>query len=262
VNRLRALPTDLIDDPTKPLRSYTDQTLMEELKRSIAAVGIIEPLVVFEKGNRFEVIAGHRRLMAAQQIAMREVPCVVYKSQPEALEAIQLHENVHREDLNPADEAMFFAHLLEKFGGDTDDLARHVKQSREYVESRLNLLRGDPLILEALGKSEISLAVALELNKFQQEWYRRDCLHHAIDGGASARLVRAWRSKETAPAAAADTSTASSNTTADTPAAPPVTVFQCLYCGSSEEVYQMELEYIHRPCKRILLGQLGRELKS
>src|SRR6266850_229781 len=225
VNRLRALPTDLIDDPEKPIRSYTDQTLMEELKRSIAQVGIIEPIVVFEKGTRFEVIAGHRRLMAAQQIAMREVPCVVYKSQPEALEAIKLHENIHREDLNPADEAMFFLRILHLVGEDTDELAKQVKQSREYVEGRLNLLAGDPAILEALAKSEISFAVAQELNRFQQEWYRRDCLHHAIEGGASARLVRAWRSKETAPAAAADASSASSNTTEAQPAAPPLTVF-------------------------------------
>jgi ParB family chromosome partitioning protein len=259
VNRLKLVATDLIDDPHKPIRSFTDEKSMADLKASIAEVGIIEPLVVFEKpiapgstGFRYEVIAGHRRLMAAQQIAMREVPCVVYKTEPEALQAIQLHENIHREDLNPADEARWFLQLLPLCGDDTDSLAAKVHASRAYVEGRLNLLRGDPIVLEALGASKISYAVADELNKFQQDWYRRDCLNHAIEGGASARLVRMWRSKETAPAAApAESAPDSSQVSATTPAL-PATVFECLYCGLQEHVYDMELVYIHRPCKTIL----------
>lgn len=258
MNRLRNLPVDLIDDPARPIRSYTDEGKLNELKTSMGAVGLIEPIVVFQKGERFEVIAGHRRLMAAQQLGWREIPSVCYKSAPEAIEAIKLHENVNREDLNPADEAQFFAELLPLCGDDTDKLAEKVRATRQYVEGRLMLLQGDPAVMEALAQEKISFAVAEELNKFQQEWYRRDCLYHAVEGGASARLVRMWRSKETTPAAApvGETTNGTDRNPVTTP--PPASVFQCEYCQGTDEVFEMELVYIHRPCRRILQRALGK----
>lgn len=258
MNRLRNLPTDLVDDPARPIRSYTDEGKLNELKDSMAKVGLIEPIVVFEKQGRFEVIAGHRRLMAAQQLGWREIPGVCYKSAPEAIEAIKLHENVNREDLNPADEARFFRELLPLCGDDTDTLAEKVRATRQYVEGRLLLLQGDPAVLDALTQGSISVAVAEELNRFQQEWYRRDCLNHAIEGGASARLVRSWRAKETAPAVTPIGEKTDGQEGTSDARTPPASVFQCEYCQGTDEVYEMELVYIHRPCRRILQRALGK----
>lgn len=191
--RLIAL-TELVE-PEHAARTTMDDGKLDSLVGSIREVGILEPLLVMPGADQaFEVVAGHRRLKAARIAGLGEVPCIIVDD-PESADAIKIHENVEREELSPADEAIFYAELFERHGEDTDVVAARVKRSRDHVEGRLLLIRGDKHVFDALAKGKISLGVAAELNKMELE---KDChfhLDYCVRTGASVAIARQWRSE-------------------------------------------------------------------
>ena len=122
-------------NPWQP-RSISDPVKMDELVRSIQAMGVLEPLLLRAVGESYELIAGDRRLRAAQRIGMKEVPAIIVElGDKESLE-VALVENIQREDLNPVDEARAYNVLAEEFGTDT---RRDRDSSWEGPEYRLEL---------------------------------------------------------------------------------------------------------------------------
>lgn len=247
---LRDLAFDLVDPPPAPIRARMDTLELAELARSIAVVGIIEPLIVVPRGGRYEVVAGHRRYLAAAAAGLVKLPCVVFDERHTALDAVQLHENLYREDLNPVEEARRFETLLVTCGDDVDALAALVRQSRDYVETRLLLLSGDGEVRDALATRSISLAVARELNKVRDDAYRKMFLDSAVQGGATAKVVLGWRVRANAGMAAEEARAAgdsprelASSTTPD-----PETIFRCFHCEGSENPHDLQLFYVHSAC--------------
>jgi ParB family transcriptional regulator, chromosome partitioning protein len=139
---LSLVALDLIDEPAEAVRATFDEVQLAELATSIADMGLIQPIIVKRAGERFEVIAGHRRLVACRIAGLSPVPCLVREPGAVDPNAVKVAENYYREPVNPAEEAAFLQHLLEtKCGGDTDNLAALIKHSRSYVEDRLMLNR-------------------------------------------------------------------------------------------------------------------------
>ena len=249
----------LLDEPANAQRDTMDEVALAELAESISKVGVIEPLVVERAGDRYRVIAGHRRLIACQIVKLSPVPCIVRAPGAVDPAAVTIAENYYREDVNPAEEAAFLDKLLqEKCGQDVDVLAALIRQRREYVEDRLLLLRGAAEVLDALRSRHISLAVARELNRVTDQGDRLHFLDAAIRGGASAAVVRTWRQgaetlASTAPAPSNGTSEAA-------PAIATVEPFKpiCMFCSDSDDQHLMESVLIHRHCKKILARILDR----
>jgi ParB/RepB/Spo0J family partition protein len=166
---------------------------MNSLVVSIRAVGVLEPLLVRPTGDGvFEVVAGHRRLKAARIAGLANLPCIDLGND-ELAAAAKIHENLEREDLSPADEAIFYAELYEGHGEDVDAVAALVRMSRTRVESRLNLIRGDKRVFEQLAGGKISIGVAEELNKFAREDDRLFHLDYCTRTGATVATARQWR---------------------------------------------------------------------
>lgn len=261
--QLRDVSMALIDDPRAPARSAMDESKLQELADSIRQVGVIEPIVVARRGARFEVVAGHRRRIAAQIAALSSVPCVIHDDFKTAEEAVTLHENIYREDLNPVDEAKFFQRLLARVDGDSDRLADLVKQRREHVESRLQLLTGDPDVLAALGRGGITLGVAAELNLYEHPPTRRAHLQLAEKGGSTTAIVRSWRKQANEfhqlQLTRADAPEVTENVAAALPTVEPI---KCYFCDGSEDVHTMQQIFIHGPCKRMLRNALARGIED
>lgn len=261
-NQLRRLPLDLLDEPPAPVRAAMNDVALAALARSVSQVGVINPLAVVERNGRYQVIAGHRRQLAAKAVGLERVPAIIFPTKQVALEAIQLHENIHREDLNPVDEARFFAQLYERCGQDVDAVADLVKERREYIDDRLSLLAGDAAVLEALEHGDISAAVARELNREEDSGYRKMFLVSAVSGGASARLVREWRGRHAVSpsGATAPDPPAAAGSAAPAPGEPD-TIFKCWFCGSTEAKHTLKLLYLHEGCdhvaRELVRGQLG-----
>jgi ParB family transcriptional regulator, chromosome partitioning protein len=261
--QLKELSLDVIDDPAAPARSASGFGDLEDLKDSIAQVGVIEPLVVARRNGRYEVVAGHRRLIASKMAGLVTVPCVIHDDFKAAEEAVMLHENIHRADLNPVDEARFFTRLLDRVDGDTERLAELVRERRDYVEQRLALLSGDPDVCQALERGELSLGVAAELNLYEHQPTRYAHLQLAVQGGSSVSLVRAWRKEANRFHQLQQTREEPVTPAAPTPdPAPMESPFVCYFCGSREHVEAMEQMYIHKPCKGLLRNALGDRFKE
>ena len=110
----KLISTDLIDDPEQPMRSELTPASVEDLVMSIKQVGLIEPLIVKLVNDRYEVIAGHRRLYACKLGRIPEVPCHIRHANDEQKEMLKIHENLYREAIKPADEAKHFDYLIQK----------------------------------------------------------------------------------------------------------------------------------------------------
>lgn len=193
MSKFRLLPTSALLEPEHAARTTMDDDRMNSLVVSLRAVGVLEPLLVRPAADGlFEVVAGHRRLKAARIAGLAELPCIDLQTD-ELAAAAKIHENLEREDLSPADEAIFYAELYEAHGDDVDQVAALVRMSRARVESRLNLIRGDKHVFDALAKGSISIGVADELNKFAREDDRLFHLDYCTRTGATVATARQWR---------------------------------------------------------------------
>lgn len=129
----------LTPHPHQPRRRF-DEAALEELANSIAAQGIIQPIVVRPHGRGYQIVAGERRWRAAQRAGLTEVPVVVREFTDAETLQIALVENIQRQDLNAIEEAQAYRRLLDEFGHTQEALARVVHKSRSHVANLLRLL--------------------------------------------------------------------------------------------------------------------------
>lgn len=137
---VRMLPvSSLAPHPEQPRRHF-DEDALDELAKSIAARGLIQPIVVRPHGKEYQIVAGERRWRAAQRARLHEVPVIVRDlDEAETLE-IAIVENIQREDLNAIEEAEAYAKLIGQFGHTQEALARIVHKSRSHITNLLRLL--------------------------------------------------------------------------------------------------------------------------
>jgi len=189
----RLISIELIRDPQAPARETMDEQKFLDLCQSIADVGLIEPLVVKDCNEYFEVIAGHRRTMACRAAGLQKVPCMIRRDSTVSDLAIMIHENAVREDMNPVEEGRFYQRALnEECGGDVDRLCSMLKRGRDYVEGRILLLAGYPNVLKALEEGHISIGVSRLLNKINDPNRLLITLDMSMQSGANARQVAEW----------------------------------------------------------------------
>jgi ParB family transcriptional regulator, chromosome partitioning protein len=133
----RMIPIDQIDpNPNQPRRVMGD---LSELMASIAEKGIIEPIIVRQRGNRFQIIAGERRYQAAIQVGLREIPIVIREVDDNEIIEIALVENLQRKDLTAFEEAEALNALSERCRYTHEDMARRLGKSRTAITESLSL---------------------------------------------------------------------------------------------------------------------------
>jgi ParB family chromosome partitioning protein len=138
-----SIPIKAIRANLKPTRSESDPALLEELVASIKATGLIQPLIVRPVPgfpHQFEVVAGERRLKAAQLAGLTDIPAIIRDFNDHEALAISLIENIQREELSPADEARALLRLIEEFGLTHEQVAQAIGRSRAAVSNLLRLL--------------------------------------------------------------------------------------------------------------------------
>lgn len=252
--RSEDVPLNRLLEPKLASRDTMDEAKMHELIESIRAMGILQPLVVEEEAGYFRIHAGHRRFTAASALELPTVPCRIYQAGTIPRLAAQAHENAIREDLNPAEEALWFQQLYEtECDQDTNILAEAVKRPRAFVEQRLLLVSGDAEVFEALKLGQIGVTAAEELNKFRDRGTRRMFLITAIQGGAKASQIKQWRQQyEAALAQVGDIPPGAAVEGAE--GQPRFeNEMRCLVCGKTTEAYSFIVVWIHGPCKSLVI---------
>lgn len=161
---LRTLPVGQLQPGKYQPRSYMNEEALQTLADSIAAQGIMQPILVREIApEKFEIIAGERRWRASQKAGLTEVPVLVRKIADEAALAMALIENIQRENLNPLEEAMGIKRLIDEFEMTHEKAAQAVGRSRVAVSNLLRLLTLTPMVQDMLLDNQIDMGHARAL---------------------------------------------------------------------------------------------------
>lgn len=140
----------LIEPNTGQPRKAFDQESIQELSDSIKKYGVLQPLLVQKKGDRYEIIAGERRWRAAKEAGLKEIPVVIREYTKQQSMEIALIENVQREDLNPIEEAMAYQQLMQEFELTQEEIAERVSKNRVTITNSMRLLKLDKRVQEML----------------------------------------------------------------------------------------------------------------
>jgi ParB family chromosome partitioning protein len=189
-------------NPFQPRKTFADEQL-QELVDSIREKGILQPLVVRRKGDRFELIAGERRWRAAQRADMKEVPILVKDvSESEMLE-LSLIENIQREDLNPIEEAEAYKGLMDQFHLTQEEISRRVGKDRTTIANTIRLLKLPPEAKQSLSEGKISMGHARAFLSLEGAERQKSLLKRILLGGLSVRqtenLVKRLRTRPFSP---------------------------------------------------------------
>ena len=187
------IPLDTIDVPVELLRKRYDPIIIQELSESIREIGVIEPIIVKEKGQRYELIAGLRRTEASRMAKKTHIPAIIVADDEELNTMMTLHENLFNESINIVDEALYFQYLITKRGKDQRSIATMIGKSEGYVSQRLTMLAWDPDLRVSVEDGTIPFSVAREIASTATKEMRQYFLQHAITGGATVRAVQRWK---------------------------------------------------------------------
>jgi ParB family chromosome partitioning protein len=170
-----SIPIRAVRAALQPTRGEPRPELLEELVASIKATGLIQPLIVRPVPgfpHQFEVVAGERRLKAAQLAGLAEVPAIIREFNDQEALAVSLIENIQREELSPADEARALKRLIEEFALTHEQVAQAIGRSRAAVTNLLRLLDLPAEVTTMIESREISMGHARALLSLEDDTER------------------------------------------------------------------------------------------
>ena len=185
-----AVDTDRLTPNELQPRGHMEPAALEELSRSIASNGIIQPIVVRKVGDRFHIIAGERRWRAAKLAGLRQVPIVLRDVAPGAeksLLEVALIENIQREDLNPIEEALAYRRLADQFEMTQEAIATAVGKDRVTVANTVRLLKLPEDIRAEVASGALSMGHARALLALPDEAEQRRLARDVVARGLSVR---------------------------------------------------------------------------
>lgn len=158
---------------TQPRKDFNDLKL-RELENSIRENGVIQPIVVQKKGSGFEIICGERRWRASRKAGLKKIPAIIREASDTQSLQMALIENIHRQDLNPIEEAEAYKRLAHEFGLTQEVIAQRVGKNRATVANYLRLLKlskgfQEDLITGRLSMGHARAMLALETEKEMEE---------------------------------------------------------------------------------------------
>lgn len=176
-------------------RKTFDREALETLADSIAAYGVLQPIIVRKNPvteDTYEIIAGERRWRAAKMAGLTEIPAVVFDGDELKAAQVALIENIQREDLNPVEEALGYGALIEKFGLTQDQVSKQVGKSRSAVTNALRLLDLPDEALEMLRDGTISAGHARALLGLDTDDMIIEAAHRIVERSMSVREIEAY----------------------------------------------------------------------
>lgn len=194
------LPLEGIEvNPFQPRVDF-DQQKLTELADSIRIHGVIQPITVRKiSGNKYQLIAGERRLKASHMAGIKEIPAFVRIANDQEMLEMALIENTHREDLNSIEVAINYKRLIDECDLKQEELAERVGKDRTTVTNYLRLLKLPPDIQVAIKNKSISMALARALITIENPLVQLHIFKEAIKNGLSVRQVEQMVRENAAP---------------------------------------------------------------
>lgn len=200
-------------------RDHFDEEALNALASSVAEIGVLQPILVRETGDGYEVIAGERRLRAAQKAGLTTIPALVRKAEGSSTLEAALVENLHREDLNALEEAAAYRQLMTEFGLTQDQIASRVGRSRSAIANTIRLLQLPVAIQRLIVEGLLSAGHGRALLTVDNEDEQRALADEIVRGQLTVRDVeqrlREVHSEEAEPDADEEASPADLSPTPD-----------------------------------------------
>ena len=149
-----------IEPNTNQARKKFNQESLKELAESIKNYGVLQPIIVEDKGDFYKIIAGERRWRASKLAGLEEIPCLIRNEDEQKNKEISLIENIQRENLNPIEKALGYKELIDNYNLRQQDLADKLGISRTYVTNTLRILNLDKRVIELALEGKLT-----DLNK-------------------------------------------------------------------------------------------------
>ena len=198
-NTNKLLVSDLVRNKLQPRKTFDEKNL-EELTNSIKERGVIQPIIVRkseDQKNKYEIIAGERRWLAAQNAGLHEVPVVVTEANDLKSLEFAIVENVQRQDLNPIEEAHGYQRLINDFSYDQEKVAKFIGKSRIHVTNCLRLLSLPREVTELVESNKISQGHAKILVGLQNAYFlARKIIDKSLSVRQTELLVRIFKNKK------------------------------------------------------------------
>jgi len=156
-------PIELIDENPDQPRVDLGEKDLTELANSIREKGVITPLIVSKKRDRFQLIAGQRRLVAAKSVGLKKVPVIVREITPSERLELALIENIHRKDLNPIEEATAYKRLIDDTGMSHEEIAKRLGKERSTITNMLRILNLPSEVQGLIAEGKLSMSHARAL---------------------------------------------------------------------------------------------------
>ena len=181
-------------------RKFFDKESLDELTNSIKERGIIQPIVVRkakDQNDKFEIVAGERRWLAAQNAGLHEVPIVEIEADDLKSLEFSIVENVQRNDLNPVEEAQGYQRLIDEFLYDQEKVAKFIGKSRSHISNCLRLLSLPKEVISLIENNQLSqghakILVGLESAAF----FAKKIINKKLSVRQSEALVKVFKSKK------------------------------------------------------------------
>lgn len=187
-NRPEAVvPIEKVEPNINQPRKNFDEDALIELSESIKLHGIVNPLIVRNKGEYYEIIGGERRWRAAKLAGLTEVPIIIRDLDDRQVAEIALIDNLQRENLNPIEEALAYKRLIEEFDLKQDDVAKRVSKQRATITNTLRLLKLDPKVQEMLIEDMISPGHARQILALPEGYNQVEFAERIFDEKLSVR---------------------------------------------------------------------------
>ncbi len=193
-NKVLLLPLSKVEPRSGQPRVIFDEKTLAELAESIRLHGVLQPILVMEKDDHYEIIAGERRWRAAKLAGLTKIPAILGQYADRSINELALIENIQREDLNPIEEAQAYRQLIDEYSLKQDELARRISKSRAAVANSLRLLKLDERVQAMVMEGTLSEGHARTLlglsDKKQQLELAKEVIEKNLSVRETERLVR------------------------------------------------------------------------
>ena len=189
-----------IEPNTEQARKTFSEESIEELANSIKTYGILQPIIVENKGKYYRIIAGERRWRAAKKAGLKEIPCLVRDENEQRNREISLIENIQRENLNPIEKALGYKQLIDNYNLRQQDLADKLGISRTNVTNTLRILNLDPRVIQLALDGKLSEGHCRSLMSITDAETQYQTALKIIENGGTVRdIERTVKNKKKAP---------------------------------------------------------------
>lgn len=248
---LETIPVKDIMRPGVVDRIEIDPVEIETLAKNIQEQGLLQAPILRKKGERYETVAGDRRILAIKKLGWTEVQCVVSEMTDEEAAEIRACENLQRVDLTVIEEAKIYRNLIDKHGMSVDQVAQKIGKSPGMVKRRMDLLKMPQCLQDAMHRKQINYGVAEALWTISDPSALDYYLGFAIDHGVTVTIARQWANDWKSSQRRINEEATGTVDNLEPPAIRP-TYLACDLCEQPELVENLAVIRVCRECARRL----------